>query len=156
MGSSSLFKKKMHDGCGLTKLIPAMGLQTFGAYHYYPAKDSTSQLVQYPMFALDEKLRSNSSLHAAPCWAEVVTHSMQEMAQVLHPYPTHSPVAPPDEGSLIQGAGDRQVYLFREGSLHGIPDIKTFLAMGFDFGNVKHVTGAELAKFQFGDPVPSK
>lgn len=62
----------------------------------------------------------------------------------------------PGEGGLVRG-DDKQVFLIRSGSLHAIPNLATFLAMGFEFSQVVHIPGWRLSKeMPLGEPIPSR
>lgn len=169
---SSLHNKRMRDTCGLTKIIPATGLGALAVYHYYPTNASTAPTARkWPLFALNEKLLHNKNINNSssnnlhinktfvhslpPCWAPLIKLAHEEaIEEALESYPTHSPISPPNEGSLIKG-GDRQVYLVQEGVLRAFPDADTMYAMGFDFDNVNFISGIQLAKYRFGEPLPS-
>ena len=59
------------------------------------------------------------------------------------------------EGSLIR-CNTKTIYLFQDGALHEIPDRDTFVALGFDFGDVKTLSLIEYCSLKQGDPLPSK
>ncbi len=50
----------------------------------------------------------------------------------------------------------RLVYLYRDGQLHAFPNGHTFLAMGFDFDNIKVIADDVLALYPIGDPLVSQ
>eukprot|EP00600_Ochromonadales_sp_CCMP1393_P010080 CAMPEP_0174957788 /NCGR_PEP_ID=MMETSP0004_2-20121128/2266_1 /TAXON_ID=420556 /ORGANISM="Ochromonas sp., Strain CCMP1393" /LENGTH=250 /DNA_ID=CAMNT_0016205935 /DNA_START=531 /DNA_END=1283 /DNA_ORIENTATION=- len=64
--------------------------------------------------------------------------------------------APADwEGRVIRGRGQRQIFLVKGGTLHGIPDLDTFMALGFDLEkDVLVVQDREVDALLIGDEVP--
>lgn len=69
----------------------------------------------------------------------------------LHP---GNPVYP--ENSLIRFSDGNTVYLKRDGELHAFPNGRTFMAMGFDFGDVKVELDWKRGLFKFGADLPGK
>jgi hypothetical protein len=50
--------------------------------------------------------------------------------------------------------GTTQVYVVRGGVLRGIPSQHTFIAMGFDFGDIKVLNAESRAGYSIGDMMP--
>jgi hypothetical protein len=46
------------------------------------------------------------------------------------------------------------VYVVRGGVLRGIPNLQTFIKMGFDFDNVKVIYASDRAGYTVGDMMP--
>lgn len=65
-----------------------------------------------------------------------------------------SPAYP--ENSLIRFTDGNTVYLKRDGVLHPFPNGRTFMAMGFDFGDVKVEVEWKRGLFKFGPELPQK
>ena len=63
--------------------------------------------------------------------------------------------APADwEGQAVRGAGQKQVYIVKEGALRGVPDADTFFAMGHTFEKVMVVGDKEIEALWHGDMLP--
>ncbi len=56
------------------------------------------------------------------------------------------------EGKAVRG-NSRQIFLVREGTLHPIPDMDTFLALKLDLTHVVHLSDTELNMLKRGDPL---
>jgi len=56
--------------------------------------------------------------------------------------------------TLIKGSS-RSIYLWANNSLHEFPDIGTFMAYGFEFGQEKTISDWQLRQLPVGDPLPS-
>ena len=59
------------------------------------------------------------------------------------------------EGMLIKFTKEAQVYIVKDSVLRGIPNLKTFIAMGLDFDNVRSFHTDEKAYYKFGDMLDS-
>jgi hypothetical protein len=59
----------------------------------------------------------------------------------------------PPEGFLVRGSGP-EVYVMEGGLKRHIPDLATFAAMGFLWGNVDLVPDSVLNSIPTGDPLP--
>lgn len=60
----------------------------------------------------------------------------------------------PSDGDLLQGP-DERFYLFKDRTLHAIPDVETLRALGFDPNGADPIRDDCLRVMRFGDPVPS-
>ena len=80
-------------------------------------------------------------------------YSLQhKMGVVLH---AHAPDIPVPENPLIRFSDSTTVYLYQDGSYHAFPNGRTFLAMGYDFDNVKTVHANRRAEFHIRAELPS-
>ncbi len=61
-------------------------------------------------------------------------------------------VLPPD-GSLVKGSGP-EVYVMEGGLKRHIPDLATFAAMGFLWGNLNNIPDSVLNSITTGEPLP--
>eukprot|EP01032_Pedospumella_encystans_P016146 gene16146-18432_t len=59
------------------------------------------------------------------------------------------------EHALIRFADGASVYLYRGGELHAFPNGHTFMAMGFDFGDVKVLNVEKRMELRIGVDLPS-
>jgi hypothetical protein len=50
----------------------------------------------------------------------------------------------------------QQVYVVQNGVLRGIPNLHTFIAMGFDFDNVKVLYASDRPGYSIGDMLPGQ
>jgi hypothetical protein len=48
------------------------------------------------------------------------------------------------------------VYVVQNGVLRGIPNLHTFIAMGFDFDNVKVLYASDRPGYSIGDMLPGQ
>ena len=60
-----------------------------------------------------------------------------------------------DNETLLKGASTRSIYLWANSTLHEFPDIGTFMAYGFEFGNEKIISDWQLRQLPIGSPIPS-
>jgi hypothetical protein len=65
-------------------------------------------------------------------------------------------VAPADwEGLVVRGRSSKQIYLVREGVLRGVPDLDTFVSLGFDLEkDVTVVSDKEVLLLRVGSLLP--
>ena len=56
--------------------------------------------------------------------------------------------------TLIKGVSSRSIFLWANESLHQFPDIGTFMAFGFEFGDEKVVSDWQLRQLPIGTPIP--
>lgn len=59
------------------------------------------------------------------------------------------------EGTLVRFTDSAQVYISQSGVLRGIPNLKTFIAMGKDFDDVKVYYASDRPGYSIGDMLPS-
>ena len=59
------------------------------------------------------------------------------------------------EGLLVRFTDGSQVYIVKDGVLRGIPNLKTFIAMGLDFDNVKAYYVSDKKSFKMGTMLSS-
>lgn len=59
------------------------------------------------------------------------------------------------ENELYRGARSKQVFVVKDGKLHGIPNLQTFIAMGRDFDEVKVIHDYQINEMPKGDDIPS-
>jgi hypothetical protein len=63
--------------------------------------------------------------------------------------------APADwEGKAVRAAGQRQVYLVKDGILRGVPDMDTFGALGLQLERIMVVSDKEVEAVRVGDLLP--
>jgi len=60
-----------------------------------------------------------------------------------------------NENQLVRFTDSTQVYVYQSGELRGIPNINTFIKMGFDFDNVKVVYASDKDGYQIGSMLPT-
>lgn len=59
------------------------------------------------------------------------------------------------EGTLVRFTDSTQVYLVKDGVLQGFPNLKTFIGMGKDFGDVKVLYASDRPGYSIGPMLPS-
>ena len=59
----------------------------------------------------------------------------------------------PPNGSLVKGSGP-EVYVMEGGVKRHIPDLATFAAMGFLWGNLNNIPDSVLNSIPTGEPLP--
>jgi len=57
------------------------------------------------------------------------------------------------ENSVIKARSDRSIYLIQNFRRRAIPNMKTFVSMGFDLDNVSIVTNSQLSLIPLGMPI---
>lgn len=71
--------------------------------------------------------------------------------------PCDKKLLPPEQsGRLYRVHNQRTVYLVRNGMLHAFPDGATFMAMGFDFSQIKVIPFSEFEQMLVGEELPHK
>lgn len=88
--------------------------------------------------------------HAANHWVKVMN---KHKAPYLREY---APEPDLFNGKLIQGPGQREIFLVVDGVRRGFPDFDTFVAMNFDTDNVQIVPHAIIEEIPKGDLLPHK
>lgn len=60
-----------------------------------------------------------------------------------------------DNETLLKGSSTRSIYLWANSTLHEFPNIGTFMAYGFQFGDEKIISDWQLRQLPIGSPIPS-
>ena len=62
-------------------------------------------------------------------------------------------IIPVKENSVIKARSDRVIYLIQNFRRRAIPNMRTFMSMGFDLDNVTIVTDSQLSLIPLGLPI---
>lgn len=76
--------------------------------------------------------------------------------QQLSLIPLGPAVEPPPtlkDNIAIEAHGDQQIYWYKNGTRHAVPNWDTFCALGFNRKIIVHISGNVLARIKVGDPV---
>jgi hypothetical protein len=74
------------------------------------------------------------------------------MVPVIVPPSARVPAPADWNGRAVKGSGE-QIYFVKNGKLHWIPDVSTFLSLKLDFRLVVELQDHELNKYLVGEPL---
>lgn len=94
---------------------------------------------------------NNSFIQSDVFCDPIVFYNIKESNETLQNVLATSILAPLiPEGSIVKGSR-KQIYLMKNGVLHGFPNADVFLSLGYNFNNVITISDEKLKKFVIGD-----